>query len=56
LAGVGVVLIVWPGAGAVTISWLVAALAFLIGAILIFLGLRLRRAKLRVDSLGKTSR
>jgi uncharacterized membrane protein HdeD (DUF308 family) len=56
LAVIGVVLIVWPGAGAVTISWLVAALAFVIGAILIFLALRLRRVKLRVDSLGELKR
>ena len=52
LAVIGLVLIVWPGAGAVSISWLVAALAFVIGALLIFLALRLRRVKLRLDSLG----
>ena len=56
LAVVGLVLIVWPGAGAVTISWLVAALALLVGALLVFLALRLRRVKLRVDKLGKVSR
>jgi len=56
LAVIGLVLIVWPGAGAVTISWLVAALAFVIGALLTFLALRLRRVKLRVDSLGERER
>ena len=56
LAVIGLVLIVWPGAGAVTISWLVAALAFLVGAMLVFLALRLRRVKLRVDKLGNVSR
>ena len=56
LAVIGLVLIIWPGAGVVTISWLVAALAFLIGALLVFLALRLRRVKRRVDSLGKLSR
>ena len=40
----------------VTISWLVAALAFLMGALLVFVALRLRRVKLRVDSMGKLSR
>ena len=44
------------GVGVVTISWLVAALAFLIGALLVFVALRLRRVKLRVDSMGKLSR
>ncbi|HAJ92363.1 MAG TPA: hypothetical protein DCO71_07110 [Gammaproteobacteria bacterium] len=55
LAVIGLVLIVWPGAGAVTISWLVAALAFVVGAMLVFLALRLRRVKLRVDKLGNVS-
>ena len=56
LAVIGLVLIVWPGAGAVTISWLVAAFAFVIGAMLVFLALRLRQVKLRVDKLGNMSR
>jgi uncharacterized membrane protein HdeD (DUF308 family) len=56
LAVIGLVLIVWPGAGAVTISWLVAALGFVIGALLTFLALRLRRVKLRVDRLGERER
>ena len=56
LAVIGLVLIIWPGVGVITISWLVAALAFLIGALLVFLALRLRRVKRRVDSLGKLSR
>ena len=55
LAVIGLVLIVWPGAGAVTISWLVATLAFMIGAMLVFLALRLRQVKLRVDKLGNVS-
>ena len=56
LAVIGLVLIVWPGAGAVTISWLVAAFAFVVGAMLVFLALRLRQVKLRVDKLGNVSR
>jgi uncharacterized membrane protein HdeD (DUF308 family) len=56
LAVIGLVLIVWPGAGAVTISWLVAALAFVIGALLSFLALRLRHVKLRVDGLAERDR
>jgi len=55
LTVIGLVLIIWPGVGVVTISWLVAALAFLIGALLVFLALRLRRVKRRLDSLGKLS-
>lgn len=56
LVVIGLVLIVWPGAGAVTISWLVAALAFVVGAMLVFLALRLRQVKLRVDKLGNVPR
>jgi uncharacterized membrane protein HdeD (DUF308 family) len=56
LAVIGLVLIVWPGAGAVTISWLVAALAFVVGTMLVFLALRLRQVKLRVDKQGNVSR
>jgi uncharacterized membrane protein HdeD (DUF308 family) len=55
LAVIGLVLIAWPGAGAVTISWLVAALAFMVGAMLVFLALRLRQVKLRVDNLRNVS-
>ena len=56
LAVIGLVLIIWPGVGVITISWLVAALAFLIGALLVFLALRLRRVNRRVDTMGKLSR
>lgn len=55
LAVIGLVLIIWPGAGAVTISWLVAALAFVVGAMLVFLALRLRKVKQRVGDLGNAS-
>ena len=56
LAVIGLILIIWPGVGVITISWLVAALAFLIGALLVFLALRLRRVKRHVDTIGKLSR
>jgi uncharacterized membrane protein HdeD (DUF308 family) len=55
LTVIGLVLIIWPGVGVITISWLVAALAFLIGALLVFLALRLRRVKRRVETMGKLS-
>jgi uncharacterized membrane protein HdeD (DUF308 family) len=53
---VGTVLILWPGTGAVAISWVIAALAFLVGALMIFLGLRLRRVEQRVGNLGMGGR
>jgi uncharacterized membrane protein HdeD (DUF308 family) len=56
LAVIGLFLIIRPDVGVITISWLVAGLAFLIGVLLVFLALRLRRVKRRLDSLGKLSR
>jgi len=45
----GGILIVWPGTGAVAISWIIGILALLIGVSLIFLALRLRRMTKRVS-------
>ena len=39
----GLILIIWPGTGAVTISWIIAIVALLVGAFFIFLAMRLRR-------------
>ena len=49
---IGGILLAWPGSGAVAISWLIAALAFLVAALMIFLALRLRRVEQRIDRLG----
>ncbi|MGH7807328.1 MAG: HdeD family acid-resistance protein [Thermodesulfobacteriota bacterium] len=51
LAVVGLVLIVWPGTGVVTISWVIAIALLLIAGLLIFLAVRLKRLKERVDKL-----
>jgi uncharacterized membrane protein HdeD (DUF308 family) len=49
IAGVlGVILIVWPGAAVVTVSWIIAAAALLMAAVMIFLGVRLRQLRARV--------
>jgi uncharacterized membrane protein HdeD (DUF308 family) len=44
----GVILIVWPGAAVVTVSWIIAAAALLMAAVMIFLGVRLRQLRARV--------
>jgi uncharacterized membrane protein HdeD (DUF308 family) len=49
---VGLVLLIWPGTGVVTISWIIALAALLVAAFLIFLALRLKRFKKRVDNLA----
>ncbi|HEY5645842.1 MAG TPA: DUF308 domain-containing protein [Pseudomonadales bacterium] len=41
-AVLGVILILWPGAAVVTVSWIIAAAALLTAAVMIFLGLRFR--------------
>jgi uncharacterized membrane protein HdeD (DUF308 family) len=52
LALIGLVLIFWPGTGVVTISWVLAIALLLIAALLIFLALRLKRLKERVDAIN----
>jgi uncharacterized membrane protein HdeD (DUF308 family) len=49
---IGGILLAWPGSGAVAISWLIAALAFLVAVLMIFLALRLRRLEQRFAKLG----
>ena len=47
----GLILIIWPGTGAVAISWAIAIVALLIGAVFIYLAMRLRRIDRRVENL-----
>ena len=42
---IGLVLIFWPGSGAVAISWVIAALALLVGFMLVYMALHLHRAR-----------
>ena len=50
-AAVGLTLVIWPGTGAITISWVIGIAALLIGGSLVYLALRLRRIDKRVESL-----
>jgi uncharacterized membrane protein HdeD (DUF308 family) len=50
-AVIGIALIFWPATGAVAISWILAAIAFIAGALLISLALRLRRANQQINNL-----
>jgi uncharacterized membrane protein HdeD (DUF308 family) len=52
VALVGLVLLIWPGTGVVAVSWIIALAALLLAALLIFLALRLKRLKKRVDNLA----
>ncbi len=51
-AVIGLILVIWPGTGVVTISWVIAIAALAIGALLIALAMRLRRVEKRVEHLG----
>ncbi len=52
VALVGLVLLIWPGTGVVAVSWIIALAALLLAALLIFVALRLKRLKKRVDNLA----
>jgi len=52
IALVGVVFILWPESGVVTISWLIGLGAGLVGLMLVYLASRLKRVRKRVDSVG----
>lgn len=51
---VGLILVIWPETGAVTISWVIGIAALLIGSSLIFLALRLRKVDKRVENLRRS--
>ncbi len=50
LAIAGVVLLVWPATGVIAISWLLAVVSGCIGALMLFIAMRLRIALKRVSS------
>ena len=54
VAVIGLVLLIWPGSGVVAISWVIAFGALLFSALMIFLGLRLKRLQQRIDSRAAT--
>ena len=50
-AVLGVVLILWPGAMVVMLSWIIALGALAMAAVLLFLGVRLKQMPVRVDRI-----
>jgi uncharacterized membrane protein HdeD (DUF308 family) len=50
---VGLIPIVWPGTGVVTIAWLIGIVALLLGVALIWLALRLKRLQAGVATMGE---
>lgn len=50
LAVAGLILVVWPNTGVVTVSWLLAIVALLLGCLLIFVATRLRRISKRINN------
>ena len=47
----GLILMIWPGAAVVTLSWIIAAAALLLAAALIFIAARLRQVQMRVQGI-----
>jgi uncharacterized membrane protein HdeD (DUF308 family) len=54
VAVIGVVLVIWPKSGLVTMAWVIAFAALLVAALFIFLALRLKKFKGRLDRMGGT--
>jgi uncharacterized membrane protein HdeD (DUF308 family) len=52
-AVIGLVVMLWPGTGVVTISWLIGIAALMVGVLLVSLALRLRGVDKRVEDLGE---
>lgn len=52
LAAAGIVLIIWPSTGVVTIAWLLAAVAFLLGGGMVFAAIKLRTVAKRIEAPG----
>jgi len=50
---IGLVLIFWPGSGAVAISWVIAALALLVGFMLVYMALHLHRARQGISGMRR---
>ena len=48
---VGLVLVFWPGTGAVAISWVIAALALMVGSLLVYLALHMRHVDQDISKL-----
>jgi uncharacterized membrane protein HdeD (DUF308 family) len=53
---VGLILIVWPGTGVVTIAWVIAIAALLVAVLLIWLALRFKRLQARLEARGDAGR
>ena len=51
----GVLLLLFPAAGALTVAWLIGAYAIIFGAMLLGLGLRLRKRGMLHDGVGPAS-
>lgn len=49
----GIVLVLWPGSGIATISWVIGIAAILIGALLIYLGSRFKRLDGRMRAFNQ---
>ncbi len=52
LALSGLVLAMWPNTGVVTVSWLLATVALVLGCVMIFVAVRLRRVTRRIRKDG----
>ncbi len=52
MAAIGLVFIFWPDTGIVSISWLIGLGAAIIGCLLLYLAIRVRRLKTSLQNVG----
>lgn len=50
LAVAGLILVLWPNTGVVAVSWLLAIVALVIGGVMVYVAMRLRRVSRRIRS------
>jgi len=52
IALAGLILVIWPNTAVVTVSWLLAGVALVIGGVMIYVAMRLRRVARRIGDSG----
>lgn len=55
LAVAGLILLIWPSTGIVTVSWLIAAIALVVVGVMVFVALKLRKVAQQLSRPAESS-
>jgi uncharacterized membrane protein HdeD (DUF308 family) len=55
MALIGIVFVLWTDTGVVAISWLIGIGALVIGCLLVYLAIRVKQLRTRINRLGERS-